>query len=109
MDQQEIVFYFGRECIAGGGVMMHVRVFPPPVLVSEDEANFKLCLAFTSEIDEMQHSGQFIAEDRIDMDLCRRWLNDCLEEHPKVCRDVSSGQVLAQRLSCPRCRRRVHN
>ena len=94
MDQQEIVFYFERECITGGGVMMHVRLFPPPVLVSEDAAHFKLCLVFTSEIDEMQHSGQFIAEDRIDMDLCRRWLDDCLEKHPKACRDVSSGQVL---------------
>ena len=97
-----LVFYFEREYrepvrdqesveIPGGGVMK-VKLYPPPFPLLDDSLRFKICPIFTcpaEELTDLQHSARFVAEDQIDLALCRQWLRDCQERHPEICRDFS--------------------
>jgi hypothetical protein len=101
-DNQRLVFYFEREYrqpvrgegnvrIRGGGVMK-VKLYPPPFPLSGDDLLFKICPIFTcptEQLADLQHSARFVAEDQIDLALCRQWLQDCEEHHPEICRDYS--------------------
>ena len=100
--QSETGFYFEREYrqpvrgegnvdIRGGGVMK-VKLFPPPFPLLGDSLLFKICPIFTcptEQLVDLQHSARFVAEDQIDLALCRQWLQDCEEHHPGICRDYS--------------------
>lgn len=88
----QLAFFFEREfrtptTVQGGGGVMKVRVHPPPWPVMKNNFCFKLCPTFMGPTEDLLHSARYVGDDQIDLAVCRTWLQECQQLHPKICED----------------------
>ncbi|KAH8681964.1 heterokaryon incompatibility protein-domain-containing protein [Xylariales sp. PMI_506] len=78
-----------------GGAAVRVKLRPPPSPIDTSVAtDFMLCPMRMGIVDDLQETSRFVLDDRIDLGLCRMWLQNCLEQHPGMCNTAHQSSNL---------------